>query len=94
MTGCERWLVRTETVEATRRQYVPLPKMLTDPVPAPPAPVPRCEARDGKPTMCADQLDEWIQFGWARALEQANRDKELICCLQDMAQTGKKLKDC
>lgn len=94
MTGCERWLVRTETVDVPRRQYVELPKALTEDTPAPPAPAMECVAADGKPTMCADKLDEWIQFGWEPALKSANRDKALIRCLQETAATGKKPKDC
>lgn len=85
MTGCERWLVRTETVEVPRRQYVDIPTALTAATPAPAAPPELCTADDGKPTMCGREMRQWIDYGWSQKLAEANRDKLLIRCLQAQA---------
>ena len=94
MTGCERWLVRTETVEVPSRQYVDIPPALTGATNAPAAPPELCTADDGKPTMCGRELRQWIDYGWRGALDQANRDKLLIRCLQSAAKNEPIPKEC
>ena len=87
-TGCERWLVRTQTVDVPRQQFVAIPPILTAPTPAPPPPPMECVADDGQPTMCGKALRQWIDYGWAQKLRDANRDKLLIRCLEATAVSG------
>lgn len=88
LSGCDRWLVKAQTVDVPRQQFVAIPPTLTAATDTPAMPTLRCTAKDGKPTLCADQLEEWITFGWAPALRSANRDKLLIRCLQAAAVAG------
>jgi len=39
--------------------------------------------------MCGDQLDTWIEDGWAEALNEANRQLQRIACLSTMVVEGK-----
>lgn len=91
MTACapSRLVVQTRTIEVPVPQYVGIPKRWTVPIPVPPAPDGRCIAEDGEPTMCGDQLDTWIEDGWAEALNEANRQLQRIACLSTMVVEGK-----
>jgi len=78
LTGCNepRLVVRTEIVEAPVRQYVVVPRILTEPVPEPAKPAPKC-IDSGRPSLCNPQLIEW-RDETADALGEANAKLERI----------------
>ena len=83
MAGCATprgVVVQTRTIEVPVAQFVRVPERYTVPAQAPPAPAPRCTDQ-GAPVMCADQLIDWIEDGWAPALELVNARLAAIACL-------------
>lgn len=83
MAGCATprgVVVQTRTIEVPVAQFVRVPERYTVPAQAPPAPAPRCTDQ-GAPVMCADQLIDWIEDGWAPALELVNARFAAIACL-------------
>jgi len=69
-------VTRTELVEVPVRQYVIVPHILTEPVPEPPKPQPKC-VDSGRPALCNPQLVEW-RDSTADALSEANAKLERI----------------
>ncbi len=78
LTGCNtpRLVTRTELVEVPVRQYVVVPRILTEPVTEPAKPQPKC-VDSGRPALCNPQLIEW-RDSTADALGEANARLERI----------------
>lgn len=72
--GATRQATRTELVDVPVTTYAPLPAALTDPLPIPAPPAPRCTLPSGMPVPCT--LDTLL---WASSLRElinrANLDR-------------------
>lgn len=83
MAGCATQrgvVVQTRTIEVPVAQFVRVPERYTVAALAPEAPAPLC-TDSGAPVLCASQLVDWIEDGWAPALELVNARLAAIACL-------------
>lgn len=87
VTACGLSPRKTEVIEVPVRQYVDLPPTLLEDTPAPAFPEPGTwepgcyDARTRENVPCGADLIEWIEDGWAVALDRANCDKAILRCI-------------
>jgi hypothetical protein len=89
LTACgDKFLTRVERVEVPVRQYVDIPAYLVEPLEVAPLPKPgqgnppaaSCPV-DGKPTLCASEVIDYVHTVLLPALHQAQCDRALLRCI-------------